>query len=356
MKTYSEILLEMKEKYRELTGIAPADTSDIGVRLQVLAGEIYSAMVNAQWITRQMFPSTAEGEYLDYHAEERGLSRRQASFSVGEVIFSLSEAVTDNIVIPKGSVVSTKGEEPLLFETVEEGVIATGNTAVHIPIKAMHSGSKYNVSAGKITLMVTPVAGVESVTNPDPCTSGTDAESDEYLRERIEESLRFAPSGANCAYYKKIAMEIDGVQSAGVVPKVRGTGTVDVYVAGEGTQVSEETLSQVQDTLSELREVNTDVLVQPATPCYITMTLNIDVKDGYDFSLVKEECISALREYIISRGVGGNVLLTEAGERIYHIDGVKEYIFPMASNQSIRCPDDYYPLPHSIKVYEGVLS
>lgn len=354
MEAYSEILDRMKAKYEELTGITPSDTSDIGVKLQVLAGEIYSAMVNAQWIFRQMFPATATGEYLDYHAGERGLSRRQASFSEGEVIFSVSEATATELVIPAGTVVSTKGNEPLLFETTEEGTIATGTTAVHIPVKAMHSGSAYNVGAGKILLMVTPPAGVESVTNPDPCTSGTDVENDEYLRERIEESLRFAPSGANCAYYKKIAMETDGVQSAGVVPRARGTGTVDVYVAGEGTEVSKETIAQVQDVLSLLREVNVDVLVKPATPSYISMALNIELKDGYDFDSVREKCIQALKEYIISRGVGGNVLLTEAGERIYHIDGVKEYNFPAASNSIVRCSDSTYPLPYSIKVYEGV--
>ena len=43
MKTYDEIYRSMAEKYAELTSVMPDENSDLGIRLRVLAGEIYSS-------------------------------------------------------------------------------------------------------------------------------------------------------------------------------------------------------------------------------------------------------------------------------------------------------------------------
>ena len=107
MQTYDEILNKMTEKYTELSGISPSESSDIGIRLRVLAGEIYSNITNTQWLKRQMFISTADGEYLDMHAAQRGIERRDATCSEGYVTFSVNEARVESISIPKGTVVAT---------------------------------------------------------------------------------------------------------------------------------------------------------------------------------------------------------------------------------------------------------
>lgn len=354
METYDEILSKMTEKYKELSGITPHEASDTGIRLRVLAGEIFNSLVNMEWLKNQMFADTATGEYLDYHGAERGLERRAASCAQGSVIFSVSQAALSDVVIPAGTVVATEGEEPLRFETTQEVTLYAGDLSVYADIIALTTGRAGNAAAGKITVIVTPPSGDLQVTNPDPCESGSDTESDESFRSRIISSFANASNGTNCAYYERVATEISGVASAGVVPRGRGAGTVDVYVASQGTDVSDEVLAVVQETLSRLREVNVDVAAYKAQKATIHMRLNLEVKPGYEFEEVKEQCIEALSEYISSRGVGGNVLLTEAGERIYHIDGVKEYSFSSYANSDSRCGYDYYPVPGSIRVVEGI--
>lgn len=353
METYDSILQKMKDKYTELSGNVPSDASDISVRLSVLAGEIYSALVNMEWLKRQMFADTAQGEYLDCHAQTRGLERRGASCAQGSVIFSVSEAVQSRVSIPAGTVVATQEEYPLRFETVETVAIPVGGTSVHAQIKALEAGRKYNVSAGKITVMVTPPAAVEAVTNPDPCVSGTDTESDESLRARIIESYKFASNGTNCAYYKTVASEIEGVAGAGVVPRGRGAGTVDVYIAGEGTQVSDEVLAQVQSTLSSLREVNVDVGVFKASEEKVDLTIYLDVSDGYEYEEVKENCLNAVVDYISCRSVGGSVLLNQIVDILCHMEGVADFYIP-SSNYNVRCDEDRYPVAGTIKFIEGV--
>ena len=92
MDSYQEILDRMKAKYKELSGYEADGASDIGIRMQVLAGEVFSLSCYAQWIIRQMFPQTAQGEQLDYHALEQGLTRKPAIAAKGTLSFYLEEA------------------------------------------------------------------------------------------------------------------------------------------------------------------------------------------------------------------------------------------------------------------------
>lgn len=354
MESYDSILKRMSDKYTELSGNTPAEASDISVRLRVLAGEIYSAYVNMEWLKRQLFADTAQGEYLELHAKERGLVRREASYAVGSVVFSVTEPALKEIIIPAGTVVATCEEIPLRFETVETVSIPVKGTSVHSQIKALETGRKYNVSAEKICILVTPPAGVETVTNPDPCTSGTDTESDESLRARVIDSYKFASNGTNCAYYKNVASEIVGVAGAGVIPKGRGAGTVDVYISGEGGEVSDEVLDEVQKKLSNLREVNVDVAVYKADAENVNLLIYLDVEDGYEFSEVKENCLSAIEDYISTRGVGGSVLLNHITDILCHTQGVRDFYMPAGSNFNIRCPQNRYPVIGNIRFTEGV--
>ena len=72
METYNEIYTRMKNRYIEESGSDFDEKSDIAVRLKVLAGEIYNAETSIEWLKRQIFVTTASGEFLDEIAEQRG--------------------------------------------------------------------------------------------------------------------------------------------------------------------------------------------------------------------------------------------------------------------------------------------
>ena len=353
MRTYEEILNSMKEKYENLTGSVVCEESDIGIRMRILGGEIYSALQNAEWLKRQMFPDTAEGDYLEKHAAMRGLERRGAAPSFGVVTFSLSEALTAPVAIPKGTVVGTQGENAQRFETLEDAVIEVGETAADVQVRALLAGREGNVRRETVNVLVTSPAYIDRVTNKNPFSGGVDPESDESLRERIIDSFINVSNGTNCAYYRNMALKVEGVTSAGVVPKERGAGTVDIYIASENTEATDEQVEMVQDVLSELREVNVDVQVHKATPVHVSIMPSVAVKEGYEFEEVREKCEEALHDYIATRGVGGKVLLIEAGELLYHIEGVKQYSFTSMVNSNVLCKPYQYPVPFEIIVKEG---
>ncbi|MBQ2825300.1 MAG: baseplate J/gp47 family protein [Clostridia bacterium] len=354
MQTYDEILKSMTDKYTELSGITPDVYSDIGIRLRVLAGEIYSNLVETQWLKRQMFVSTAEGEYLDLHAEERGIKRRSDSPAVGKVTFSVSEAPMTNIKIPKGTIVAEE-RSLLRFETTADTVIYAGDTSATVSAKSTENGRKYNVIKGSISVMVTPPSNVESVTNTEAFTGGCDSESDEHLRERIISSIKAPVNSTNCAYYKALAEGVDGVSSAGIVPRGRGAGTVDVYIASDGSVSADNTVKAVYELLSIEREVNVDVGVFKAEAATVNFYIKMEVVEGYNFDRVRDACVEKISDYIDAQGVGGEVLMCRVAEKMLSTEGVKEFYFISGLNSDYRGSNDTFPVAGIISVSRGTV-
>ena len=116
-KSYSEILTTMQETFSTLTGMQADDASDIGIRMKVLAGEVYSCYGYLDWIKRQMFAQTATGEQLDLHANQRGLARKAAAPAYGSHTFSMEEALWYDVDIPVGTVCAVSGQHALRYET-----------------------------------------------------------------------------------------------------------------------------------------------------------------------------------------------------------------------------------------------
>ena len=316
----------MLDTYEEESGFRPENESDIMLRLRVLAGEIYQERTYAEYILRQMFPTTAMGEYLEAHAAQRGLSRKNGTKAVGSLVFTAAEDLHDDILIPAGTEVCTT-DQMLRFVTDSDTVLTTNAHTVNVNATAARIGSAYNVRVNSIGILVTPVIGIASVNNIVRFTGGTDDESDEQLRERVADSYRDIPNGANAAYYRSIALSVDGVYSASAVGCSRGVGTVDVYACDRGRTLSAAKIQEIQALLDEKREVNVDVRACSPTELTINLYIRLTVADGYDFDTVAGNVSTAVTNYINDLGIGKNLWLSDVGEVIYHIDGVAGYRF-----------------------------
>lgn len=66
---------------------------------------------------------TATGEYLTLKAAEKGVQRRPAIKATGVAEFTRSNPPSSDITVPKGTVVTTEGANPVRFKTTEVGQI-----------------------------------------------------------------------------------------------------------------------------------------------------------------------------------------------------------------------------------------
>ncbi|HIR56099.1 MAG TPA: baseplate J/gp47 family protein [Candidatus Gallacutalibacter pullicola] len=327
METYEQIVERMREEFCDEAGFEPQESSDIGIRMRVLAGEIFSLWNGLEYWKRQAFPDTAIGVYLENHAGQRGLTRREAVCAQGSLTFSRSTALWYDTEIPAGTICATAGENGIRFVTTEDAVLAAEALSVSVPARAESGGQAGNAAADTVCVLVTVPEGIEAVENPQPFTGGLDGETDEELRARLLDSYRTVPNGTNAGFYRDQALRHEGVQSVGVIPCEDGAGTVSVYLGGKGEAPSAAVVQAVQDDLDAKREINVTVSVEAAELVSCHVAVNIAVADNAVFDAADDAVRAAVEEYFDGLNVGDPVFAAQIGRVILETGMVKNYRF-----------------------------
>ncbi len=320
MKTIEEIYDEMLGVFRRETGAEASAVSDLSVKLYAVAAQVYALYVQGEWLSRQAFPQTAAGEYLERHAQLRGLARREAVKAKGAIRFSVDAAATADLTIPAGTVCATAGM--VRFETVQDAVLKAGETAVDVPAQAAEPGAAGNVPKGSVLAMAVAPVGVSRCVNPDAFTGGADAEDDETLRERVLETYRRMPNGANAAFYEQGALSFDQVCACTVLPRNRGRGTVDVVVSTLAGQPDEALLAELTAYFQARREIAVDVQVLAPTAKVVDVAVAVTPAEGYDAQAVRSAVEGAVRAWFSGKRLGRDVLTAELGGLIFSTAGV----------------------------------
>lgn len=351
MKTIDEIYQEMLACFGEQTGLEPREGCDLSARLYALAAQVYSLYVQADWVTRQAFPQTAEGEYLDRHAQLRGLKRKPAAAAEGVVRFTAGEVSAAPRDIPQGTVCMTAGL--VRFETTGPAVLEAGSLTVDAPVRALTAGKSGNVSAGAIVSMAVAPVGIASCTNQSACTGGADGEEDEALRARVLESFRRLPNGANSAFYQQGALSFEQVAAAAVIPRPRGVGSVDVVPATLAGLPSEGLLEELEAYFEERREIAVDLEVRAPETVTVNIAVEVEPEEGRGKETVLAGVKKEIQDWFTGRLLGQNILLARLGDLIYHCDGVANYVIS-APAADLEIEEDQLPVLGTLTVEEKV--
>lgn len=347
MKTIDEIYQQMLSCFGERTGLEPREGCDLSARLYTLAAQVYALYVQADWVVRQAFPQTAEGEFLDRHAQLRSLERKPAVAAEGSVRFTAGEVSTAPRDIPAGTVCMTAGL--IRFETVGDAVLPAGEKTVDVPIRALEPGRSGNVSAGSILSMAVAPMGIARCTNPSPCTGGADAEGDGALRARVLESFKRLPNGANSAFYQQGALSFDQVVAAAVIPRPRGVGSVDVIPATLSGQPGQELLEDMKAYFDRRREIAVDLQVKAPRTVTVNVAVQVERLEGWDGAQVLAGVEEAIRGWFTGERLGQRILRARLGELVYHCDGVANYSVT-APAADVAVEVDQLPLLGTLRV------
>lgn len=321
MKEWTEIYEQMRGTFAQRAGFVPSEGCDSAVRLYALAAELQSLLMQADWVLDQSFPQTAQGTYLDYHAETRGITRGAAEKAAGVIRFAAADKVTAACPIEKGTVCMTA--EGVRFETTEDAAIAVGSQWVDVPAQAAEAGAGGNVIAGTVTLLSAMPVGVVQCTNPAAFSGGCDAESDEALRGRVLASYQRLPNGANAAYYEQEAMRYPGVAAAKAVGRARGIGTVNVVIATHAGVPDAALLAAVETDLQKKREIAVDVKVLAPAVETVAVTAALKAAPGYTFAEAKAGAQSALEALFTGELLGKSVTTARLLTLLCGVEGVE---------------------------------
>lgn len=170
----------------------------VGSTLRALMEACAGVALWLQWFILQVLSTTraatSQGSSLDSWVADFGLTRLPASAANVDLVFSRFTPGTGT-TIPVGATVMT-GDGTVTFQVVGDAgntawngstgyTLAASLASVTVPATAMAPGSAGNVLPATISVITSPILGVDSVTNPQAAAGGVDAESDTSLRVRF---------------------------------------------------------------------------------------------------------------------------------------------------------------------------
>jgi len=280
-----------------------------------------------------MFPMWAEDQWLDLHAKGRGLTRKPANPASGTLAITGVSGTT----IPAGFKFAALaiGDQPAIeYETKEKYTMGEDGT-VEVQVKAIEAGTKGNVPAGSINIMMTPIKGITSINNPAPITGGAEQESNDELRGRIDEldatsEASFVGSDGD---YKRWAEEVPGVGTALPMPEWAGPGTVKVVVIdANGQPANAAIITEVYnnimspgDRLQRKAPIGATVTIVAPTAKDINYTFLLEIQSGETEATVLERFKAQLQTYYIEAKKEGVVRYTKIGSILTSTSGVKDF-------------------------------
>lgn len=174
-----------------------------------------------EFLLKQVFPQSAEGEYIVKHGQTYNFPRKMATRATGCITIP---AVAGS-VLPAGTVF--KRSDGATYTSDQEATATTGGIC-SVQITAENVGKDANAVAGTIISFLSPIAGFEAKGTVDSSglTGGTDIEDMADYLDRLMFYLQNPPTGGSKTDYETWALEVPGVTRAWCSPTESGAGTV----------------------------------------------------------------------------------------------------------------------------------
>lgn len=317
------------------------------------------------------FPQFAYGEMLDEHAKDRLIERKNPLPAFGLIKIT----GTPGYVIERGTVVQTLADgdnTPVSFETIRRITLSDSGEG-EVEVRALVAGISGNVGANTITALQNGSSDIKTITNPNPCTGGTDKETDAQLYERI----RIYDQRVHNSYvgseddYRLWALEVPGVGSCrvqGCLDKDGdgGDGIVYVSITGSDGQPANERLKEAvynhlmspDDLENKLTAVNSKLVVLSPEVLKIDIAAEVVLEEGMDFratvEVLERELTTAVTEYLAENTSTGFVARREIGAFLIQLYGVLDYENLTLNNkeENIKYSMDQIPVLGEIHLTE----
>ena len=116
---------------------------------------------------------------------------------------------------------------------------------------------------------------------------------------------------------------VDGVASVQVIQRPRGSGSVDLVIAGEGAAASEDTVRELGELVAQQRELGVDAQVTAAEESPCPVTLELFAGENYAFDDVKTQAEAALRALFGELAVGQPLYIARIIGTVMAVPGVE---------------------------------
>lgn len=329
IKRLEDILSEIRQDFIDEFGdnIDLSDETPEGQMIAIFADREAQIWELVQKVYDSQYPATSEGRQLDNVVSITGTARQGAKFSIVEKGVAYGEEGT---VIPSGTIISVQGNANARFLTQSPATINVEESpgvfkSDFIKLVAEEVGP-IQANAGTLTVIETPVSGLNSFTNTEDATVGEEIEKDAELKQRRSQELQISGSATIDAIKSELSARplVEAVivfqnnkfieDSEGREPK-----SVDVVVLGDNEQdLADAIFKVVGGGISTVGEISRTVIDSQgfshtvkfsrptSVPIYIELDLTVDASYPSDGDTQVQ---NAILEYGDTQGVGQDVVV-----------------------------------------------
>lgn len=267
---------------------------------------------------------------------------------------------TSSVVIPGGTVFTSKDSQKLRFASVLDTTLAAGSTYVDVKVVAAVPGLSGNVDIGTNFDVSPNVAGFVSAESVNGFIDGMDAETILERKDRFVEYVSTLARGTAAAlrYGAKTAKIYDA--SGFVIEEVKGSaviepwltdntqtpGLVNLYIYNGSDGASGALLGEVSKVIDGYYDASGNpvagwkaagvkVVVSAATLVSIAVTGVITVDSGYSATTVKEAVSDAIASYVAGLDIGADVIQSEIVALGMSVEGVSNFRITIPSADTV---------------------
>ena len=302
-----------------------------------------AAMVMAQQsltranIIKQTYVKTAQGQFLDYRAEEHGTSRYVATQTEVKAKFLDSDGNSINNV-QIGDQFASIGETPIFYTVQKINDDLTGELTADDP------GTTANSYIGQI-LPVTSNDSLSWAEITEIVAPARDEETDDHLRDRLLKADDWIAYGGNITDYLAMLNKISEVGAGQVYPVWNGAGTVKLVIVDNNLMpASADLVKKVKNIIDPvdnesqgygLAPIDHQVTVVAPTPLKVNIAATINIDGTHGIDIVKAKIKTSIEEYFkllrqswntidakTGRGYSQTIYRSKILSQIMMVDGV----------------------------------
>lgn len=255
------------------------------------------------------------GEDLDRSIKILGIVREPAKPAIGEVtLYSGDNPAEYDIEIPYGLILSTKpdsnGNTIEFIITDADKVLRAGESEINVTVECTEPGLIY-VTSGSISTLVSSLDGIHLVKNVNPINGGSDIESDEELRSRVN-NIRETFGKCTDNAIEEAVRNVNGVINARVVDMYRGRATAGVIIVTDTLPPPESVVNSINDAIAKTKAAGIEVFIVYATVKHMDVDVTLTNILVSDYASISE----AIKSYCMSLEPGQKFIVKQLERKI----------------------------------------
>jgi uncharacterized phage protein gp47/JayE len=323
--------------------MSAAVIASAGQLIDISIGSVLRAIIEAnaaivlwvQWLVlltlQTTRAATSTGADLDSWMADFSLTRLPAVAASGIATFARFSG-SSSAFVASGTVVKTQDGSVSFAVTIDLSnpawqpsltayALSPGVMSLDLPIIGLISGQSGNVLANTISVLASPVSGIDTINNAAPTSGGEDPESDAAFRTRFAnffaarsratlDAVGYAISlvGSNLSYVIQENSDAAGRFCLGNM----------LVVVDDGTgSLTDALFNSLTVAIQAVRPLGTTFTIQPPQIVQVQVSLSAQLPSALSATATQSLLQTAIETYIINLPIGNFLSLTRISQLAY---------------------------------------